>query len=242
MWFFGGDEGHRAYRTQLDFDRLRYRMLPYSYSVAADVTRRNATIMRPLVMDFREDTETLAIGDQFLFGPSLLVNPVTAPGVTSRSVYLPRGADWYDFWTGALHKGGGRIDAPAPYESLPLYVRAGSILPMGPELQYTVEKPADPLTLWVYTGTDAAFELYEDDGVSYGYEKGAFATIPFRWEEASGALSIGERAGFFPGMLAAREIKVVFISKAAPVGHSAAPTSVRSVRYEGRPVVVKASP
>ena len=242
MWFFGADEGHRAYRTQLAFDQLRYRMLPYAYSVAADVTRRHATIMRPLVMDFREDTEALAIGDQFLFGPSLLVNPVTAPGVTSRSVYLPRGADWYDFWTGALHMGGRRIDAPAPYESLPLYVRAGSILPMGPELQYTVEKPADPMTLWVYTGTDAAFELYEDDGVSYGYEKGAFATIPFRWDQASGTLSIGERAGSFPGMLAAREIKVVFVSKAAPVGHSAAPTSVRSVRYEGQPVVVKSGP
>jgi alpha-D-xyloside xylohydrolase len=239
MWFFGADEGHRAYKTQLAFDRLRYRMLPYSYSVAADVTRRHATIMRPLVMDFREDPEVLGIGDQFLFGPSLLVNPVTTQGATRREVYLPRGAGWYDFWTGERHEGGRRIDAPAPFESLPLYVKAGSILPMGPELQHTGEKPADPLTLWVYTGADAAFDLYEDDGVSYGYEKGAFATIPMRWDEAKATLTVGPRSGSFPGMIEKREIRVVFVSKAAPVRHSEAPTGARSVTYDGKPVSVR---
>jgi alpha-D-xyloside xylohydrolase len=238
MWFFG-DESHRAYKTQLAFDQLRYRMLPYAYSLAADVTRRHATIMRPLVMDFREDPEVLGIGDQFLFGPSLLVNPVTAPGVTRRPVYLPRGASWYDFWTGVHHEGGRRIDASAPYESLPLYVRAGSILPMGPELQHSGEKPADPLTLWVYTGADAAFELYEDDGVSYGDEQGAFATIPLRWEEASGTLSIGVRTGSFQGMVTARELRVVFVSRATAVGHSPLPGAARSVRYDGRPVEIR---
>ncbi|HEY6546570.1 MAG TPA: TIM-barrel domain-containing protein, partial [Vicinamibacteria bacterium] len=215
MWFFGGDEGHRAYETQLAFDRLRYRLLPYAYTLAADTTRRHGSLMRPLVMDFREDPEVLGIGDQFLFGPSLLVNPVVARGVTRRSVYLPRGAGWYDFWTGAHQEGGRRIDAPAPYESLPLYVKAGSILPMGPEVQSTAEKPADPLTVWVYTGADATFELYEDDGVSYDYEQGAFATIPMRWDERSGTLRIGERSGSFPGMLRSREIRVVFVSKDA---------------------------
>jgi alpha-D-xyloside xylohydrolase len=239
MWFFGADEGHRAYKTQLAFDSLRYRMLPYSYSVAADVTRRHGTIMRPLVMDFREDPEVLGIGDQFLFGPSLLVNPVTTQGATRREVYLPRGAGWYDFWTGARHEGGRRIDAPAPFESLPLYVKAGSILPMGPELQHTGEKPADPLTLWVYTGADAAFDLYEDDGVSYGYEKGAFATIPMRWDEAKATLTVGPRSGSFPGMVEKREIRVVFVSKAAPVGHSETPTGARSVTYDGKPVSVR---
>ena len=248
MWFFG-DESHKAYKTQLAFDRLRYRMQPYAYSVAAQVTRRHGSIMRPLVMDFRDDPEALRIGDQFLFGPSLLVNPVTARGATHRPVYLPRrhsddaggaGAGWYDFWTGAHHEGGQRIDAPAPYESLPLYVKGGSILPMGPELQYTGEKPADPLTLWVYTGADAAFELYEDDGVSYGYEKGAFSTIPLLWDERKGALTIGERTGSFPGMPASREVRVVFVSKAAPLGHSPAPAGARSVRYDGPAVVVKA--
>jgi alpha-D-xyloside xylohydrolase len=239
MWHFG-DETHRAYRTQLAFDRLRYRLLPYAYTLAADVTRRHATLMRPLVMDFRDDPEVLGIGDQFLFGPSLLVSPVTAPGATSRSVYLPRGG-WYDFWSGVHQEGGRRLDAPAPYESLPLYVKAGSIVPMGPELQYTDEKPADPLTVWVYRGADAAFELYEDDGVSYGYERGAFATIPLRWDEAAGTLTIGARTGSFPGMPAAREVRVVFVSRAAPVGHSAAPAAARTVRYDGRPLSVAAA-
>jgi alpha-D-xyloside xylohydrolase len=242
MWFFGGDEGHRAYKTQLAFDRLRYRMLPYTYTLAADVTRRDATIMRPLVMDFREDPEVLSIGDQFLLGPSLLVTPVTSPGVTRREVYLPRGARWYDFWTGAHQEGGRRVDSPAPYESLPLYVRAGSILPMGPELQHTAEKPADPLTLWVYTGADAAFDLYEDDGVTYAYEKGASANIPLRWDEAAGTLTIGERTGSFPGMLASREVRVVFVGKGSAVGHSATPPGARVVRYEGKPLVVQAKP
>jgi alpha-D-xyloside xylohydrolase len=247
MWFFGGDEKHRAYETQLAFDRLRYRMLPYAYTVAADVTRRHATIMRPLVMDFRNDPEALAISDQFLFGPALLVNPVTSPGTTRRTVYLPRrhsddaggaGAGWYDFWTGAHLEGGQRVDAPAPYESIPIYVKGGSILPMGPELQYTDEKAADPLTIWVYTGADAAFELYEDDGVTYGYEKGASSTIPLRWDEKAGTLTLGERTGGYPEMLKAREARVVFVSKDAPLGHTPGPPGAQVVRYEGKAVVV----
>lgn len=238
MWFFGG-ETDRAYTTQLAFDRLRYRLLPYTYSVAADVTRRDGSLMRPLVMDFREDPAVLGIGDQYLFGPSLLVNPVTTQGATQRSVYLPRGAAWYDFWTGARHEGGRRFDAPAPFESLPLYVRAGSILPTGPELQYTDEKPADPLTVWVYTGADAAFDLYEDDGVTYGYEKGAFATIPLRWNETARTLTIGARTGSFPGMRASREIRVVFVSEDAAIGHSAAPSMTKTLRYDGREALVR---
>lgn len=251
MWFFGGDDGHRAYKTQLAFDQLRYRLLPYTYTLAADVNRRHATIMRPLVMDFRADPEVVGIGDQFLFGPSLLVNPVSVRGATTRSVYLPRrhaddeggaGSGWYDFWTGKHLTGGQRIEAAAPYESLPLYVKAGSILPMGPELQYTSEKPADPLTLWVYTGADAHFELYEDDGVSYAYEKGAFATIPIRWDEKAGVLTIGAREGSFPGMRATREIRVVFVSKEAAVGHSSTPRGARSLTYEGTPATVALRP
>ena len=185
MWNFGGED-HQAYRTQLAFDQLRYRMLPYTYSLAAAVTRHDAMLMRPLVAEFRQDPAVRDIGDEFLFGPSILVNPVTSPGdaalrlpaarrrpavspVTapaSRGArsYLPRDPSlaaratrdgWYDFWTGAFKEAGRASMAPAPYESLPVFVRAGSILPMGPELQYTAEKPADPLTLWVYTGRDA---------------------------------------------------------------------------------------
>ena len=201
--------------------------------------------MRPLVMDFREDPEVLGIGDQFLLGPSLLVNPVTRFRVTRRAVYLPSDGDgagaragWYDFWTGVHHAGGRRIEAPAPYESLPLYVKAGSILPMGPELRHTGEKPADPLTLWVYTGADAGFDLYEDDGVSYGYEQGAFSTIPLHWDEAKATLTIGARSGSFPGMLARREIRVVFVSRGAAIPHSATPAVARTVAYDGAPAAV----
>jgi alpha-D-xyloside xylohydrolase len=239
MWLFGADESHRAYTTQLAFDKLRYRMLPYAYSVAAQVTHRDGSIMRPLVMDFDEPV-VRDIGDQFLFGPSLLVAPVTAKGVTRRAVYLPRAGGWYDFWTGVHHEGGRRVDAPAPYESIPVFVKAGSILAMGPELQYTDEKPADPLTVWVYTGADAAFELYEDDGVSYAYERGAFATIPLRWDEAQRTLTLGRRRGSFPGMPASREVRVVFVSRGAPIGHAPAPPAAKVVRYAGQRVEVSA--
>ena len=241
MWFFG-DESHRAYKTQLAFDRLRYRMLPYNYTLAADVTRRHRTILRPLVMDFGADPRTLDIADQYLYGPALLVSPVTRPGATQRPVYLPGGADWYDFWTGTHLSGGQAIDAPAPFESIPLHVRAGSILPMGPELQYTGELPADPLTVWVYTGRDAAFELYEDDGVSYAHEKGVFATIPLRYDEATGTLTIGRRTGAYPGMPGTRTLRVVFVSKDRAVGHQPSPAAARELRYDGSERTVSLRP
>jgi alpha-D-xyloside xylohydrolase len=231
MWFFGGDD-HTAYRTQLAFDRLRYRLLPYTYALAADVTRRDRTILRPLVMDFADDPKALSIADQYLFGPALLVNPVTRPGATSRAVYLPRGG-WYDFWTGARLEGGRSIEAPAPLETLPLYVREGSILPMGPERQHTEDAPGGPLTLWVYTGRSAAFELYEDDGVSYAYERGAFSTVPLSWDEASGVLTVGARTGSYPGRVESRELRIVFVSKERAVGHAPAPEGATVRRYDG---------
>jgi alpha-D-xyloside xylohydrolase len=247
MWNFtesgepGPGSGGRTYETMLAFDRLRYRLLPYTYTLASRVSRHDETILRPLVMDFRDDPQVLAIGDQFLFGPALLVNPVTRPGATQREVYLPAGAGWYDFWTGKYLEGGQRIDAAAPLESLPVYARAGSIVPIGPELQYTDEKPADPLTLWVYTGADAEFELYEDDGVSYGYERGAFSTIRFNWDEASRRLTIGERqGGGFPGMLEDREIRVVLVSPERPIGHAPEITGALSLSYFGDAVTVAA--
>jgi alpha-D-xyloside xylohydrolase len=240
MWNFG-DANHPAFKSQLAFDKLRYRMLPYTYSVAASVTHAHAAIIRPLVMDFREDPEVVSLAGEYLFGPSLLVSPVTTHGVTRQSVYLPRGVAWYDFWTGEHHEGGRRIDTAAGLDILPLFVRAGSIVPMGPELQYTAEKPADPLTLWVYTGAPARFDIYEDDGVTYGYEKGAFATIPVSWDEAAGTLTIGPRAGDFPGLLKSRELQVVFVSKGKPTGHSPSPKA-QAVHYDGSAVVVKPLP
>jgi alpha-D-xyloside xylohydrolase len=195
--------------------------------------------MRPLVMDFPGDAKAREIGDQYLFGPALLVSPVTEHKARSRSVYLPTAAGWYDFWTGAALAAGQTIDAPAPYDAIPVHVRAGAIVPFGPELQYAGEKPADPITLLVYGGADGAFTLYEDDGLTYGYEKGAFARIPLRWDEAQRTLTIGAREGSFPGMLAARTFNVVFVDREHPVGFSFTLPAGLTVRYAGESVAVR---
>ena len=237
MWQFGGDSSP-AYRAQLKFDRLRYRLLPYVYSLAGAVTHANYTIMRPLVMDFPGDAQARGVSDEYLFGPALLVSPVTTPGARSRPVYLPV-ASWYDFWTGAALRGGQTITAPAPYDAIPVHVRAGSIVPCGPEVQYTDEKPADPVTLWVYAGADGAFTLYEDDGLTYGYERGAFSRILLRWDDANGTLTIGAREGSFPGMLAVRTFQIVLVAGAKPVRFSFNPTVDSTVRYSGEAVSVR---
>lgn len=238
MWYFGG-ESHPAYQTQLKFDRLRYRLLPYIYSLAGSVTQDNGTIMRPLVMDFRTDAKARDISDEYMFGPAFLVNPVTTYKARSRPVYLPKAAGWYDFWTGTPTPGGQAIDAPAPYDSMPLYIRAGSIIPFGPEIQYTGEKPADPITLFVYGGADGAFTLYEDEGLNYDYEKGSFTKIPIRWNDTTKTLTIDDREGSFPGMLASRTFNVVLVSQAKPVGFSFAPQPARTMRYEGKKVATQ---
>jgi alpha-D-xyloside xylohydrolase len=235
MWQFGGDLSP-AYQAQLKFDRLRYRLLPYLYSLAGAVTQEGGTIMRALVMDFRADAKARGIGDEYMLGPALLVSPVTVYEARSRPVYVPAAAGWYDFWTGAPEAGGRTIEAPAPYDAIPVYVRAGAIIPFGPELQYTGEKPADPLTLYVYAGADGTFTLYEDDGLTYGYEQGAFACIPLRWDDAARTLRIGARTGTFPGMLAERTLQVILVSKQKPVGFSLAPQPDQTVRYRGDPI------
>jgi alpha-D-xyloside xylohydrolase len=163
----------------------------------------------------------------------LLVAPVTEYKARRRPVYLPGTMEWYDFWTGAVVAGGQTIDAPAPYDSMPLYARAGAIVPFGPELQYTGEKPANPITLYVYAGADGALTLYEDDGLTYGYERGAFTRIPIQWNDAARTLTIGRREGSFPGMLRQRTFKIVLVSKASPVGVSPAPPHGGAKRYHG---------
>ncbi len=194
LWSYGPE----AQKILTSFDRLRYRLLPYIYSVAWKTTSEGYTMMRPLVMDFRTDVRAQNVGDQFLFGPALLVNPVTEPGATTRPLYLPK-ATWFDFWTGASVDGGRALDAPTSIDRIPLYVRAGSIIPMGPDVEYSTEKPADPIELRVYRGADGAFTLYEDENDNYNYEKGVHATIPLRWDDAKKTLTIGERSGRFPG-------------------------------------------
>ena len=240
MWFFG-EQSSPTYQAQLKFDRLRYALLPYIYSVAATVTANGGTMMRPLVMDFPADAKARVITDQYMFGPAFLVSPATTYKARSRSVYLPAGS-WYDFWTGialAPANAGTVIDAPAAYDSMPLHVRAGSIIPFGPPIQYTTEKPLDPITLFVYAGADGTFTLYEDDGLTYNYEKGAAARIPIRWNNAAQTLTISQREGAFPEMLAEHTFQVVLVSKGKPVEFSFAPKPDRTVHYKGQELVVK---
>jgi alpha-D-xyloside xylohydrolase len=232
MWEFGG-ETSPAYQAQLRFDRLRYRLLPYIYSLAGAVTQQGGTMMRGLVMDFRADAKAREIADQYMFGPAFLVNPVAEPKARTRTVYLPGAAGWFDFWTGAALAGNQTIEAPAPYDAIPLFVRAGAIVPFGPELQFTSEKPADPITVWVYAGADGAFTLYEDDGLTYGYERGACARIPMHWNDVKRTLTIGPREGSFQGMLSERTFQVIVISRQKPVGFSFTPQPDRTVRYHG---------
>ncbi len=238
MWELGG-ESSPAYQAELKFDRIRYRMLPYVYSLAGAVTHRAGTILRPLVMDFRTDPRARQVTDEYMFGPALLVSPVTTYKARNRPVYLPPAGGWYDFWTGAAASGGQSIDVAAPYDSIPVHVKAGSIVPTGPAVSWTDEKPADPITLWVYAGADGSFTLYEDDGATYAYEKGAFAVIPMSWNEASRTLTIGKREGAFPAMAQQRTFDVVLVSKDKPVGFSFAPHPDKTVHYDGAPVSLK---
>lgn len=238
MWELGG-ESHPAYKTELKFDRLRYRLLPYLYSLAGAVTLQGGTLLRPLVMDFRTDSKARAISDQFVFGGAFLVSPVTTYKARSRPVYLPVAPGWYDLWTGAALAGGQTIDAAAPYDALPVHVKAGAIVPTGPDLQYTDEKPADPIVVWVYAGADGAFTLYEDDGLSYDYEKGAYTRIPLRWNDAARTLTIGKREGSFASMLKERTFEIVLVAKDKPVGFSFEPKVDKSVRYVGESVAIK---
>jgi alpha-D-xyloside xylohydrolase len=238
MWQYGGD-GSPTYSAELKFDRLRYRFLPYIYSVAGDVTQRGSTFMRALAMDFRTDPKAREVADQYLFGPALMVSPVTAYQARSRPVFLPATTGgWYDFWTGAPYAGGQTINSPAPFDSIPLHVRAGSIVPFGPEQQWVGEKPADPVTLFVYAGADGTFSLYEDDGLSYAYERGGFSRIPITWDDASGKLTLGAREGSFPSMIAARDFQVVLVASDHPVGFTFDPVPVATVHYTGAAATV----
>jgi alpha-D-xyloside xylohydrolase len=234
IWSYGPD----AQKVLVAFDRLRYRMLPYIYSLAWKTTSERYTPMRPLVMDFRGDTRAMDIGDQYMFGPAFLVSPVTEPAATTRHMYVPKGA-WFDFWTGAPQSGGVAIDARAPIDIMPLFVRAGSIVPFGPDLEWASQKPADPIELRVFRGADGAFTLYEDEGDTYNYEKGRYATVPITWNESTQTLTIGERKGDFPGMLKERTFNVVFVAAGHGVGIDAEAKPDRVIRYTGTTVTVQ---
>jgi len=232
-------EDHAAYKSILYYDKLRYRLLPYIYSLAGAAYHENSTIMRGLVMDFARDTAVLNIGDQYMFGPSLLINPVYAYKQRDRELYLPKCAGWYDLYLGKWYAGGEKIDAAAGYERMPVFVKAGSILPFGPALQYTSEKPADTITLNVYTGADASFRLYEDEDTNYNYEKGAFAVIPVRYTEATKTVTIGDRKGSFNGMLQKRTFRINFITPDKAKGCDFDAKCDKEVVYEGKNITIK---
>ena len=233
LWSYGPD----AQAILVNFDRLRYRMLPYIYSLAWKTTSEAYTPMRPLVMDFRGDEQAENIGNQFMYGPAFLVNPVTEPAISTRPVYLPK-TTWYDFWTGTLSEGARFINAITPLDRLPLYVRAGSIVPLGPDEEWSSEKPADPIELRIYAGADGDFTLYEDENDGYNYEKGVYATIPLHWDNKAQTLMIGERKGQFPGMLENRSFRVVFVRENHGVGVNATDEPDKAVQYSGKQISV----
>ena len=205
-------EDHPAYKTIVWYDQLRYRMMPYLYSMAGWVHLHDYTMMRALVMDFNGDANVLNIKDQWMFGPSLMACPVGYYKARSRDVYLPQQRGWYDLYSGTHYAGGQTITASAPYERIPVYVPEGSILPFGPAMEWSDEKPAELINLYVYAGRDAKFELYEDEGTNYNYEKGKYATIQINWNDASRTLTIGQRKGSFNGMLKDRRFNVVLVT------------------------------
>lgn len=219
-----------------NFVTLRYHLLPYIYSSAWSVTKERETMMRPLIMDYRTDTNVFNIGDQFLFGPALMACPVTVPTATSRKVYLPAG-NWFDFWTGERITGGQTIEASAPIQKLPLFVRGGSIVPYGPAIQYA-RQSADPMELRIYRGADGKFTLYEDEGDNYNYEKGGYATIPLTWNEEKQTLTIGKRAGKYSGMMKARTFRIVLVSSQHGHGVPSVAKPDHEVIYRGAKIVV----
>ena len=217
---------------------LRYRLLPYIYSEAWQVTKNGSTLMRPLVMDFRDDAKAVNQPYEYMFGKSILVAPITEAGTSDWNVYLPKSASWFDFWTGKQFDGGQTIKTAAPLDKIPLFVKAGSIIPMGKFIQYAGQKSADTLEIRVYKGADGKFDLYEDEGDSYNYEKGKYTVVPFSWDEHRQTLTIGEKEGNFAGSLTRRTFNVVLVSESEGLG-TIASTTKKGIVYEGRKVDIK---
>ncbi|TSJ36476.1 DUF5110 domain-containing protein [Mucilaginibacter corticis] len=248
-----GSKGDRAYDAIDKFINLRYSLLPYIYSASWEVSSHQSSMMRALEMDFANDKNTWDTNDEYMFGKSLLVSPATSPMYTkpgntlegkdtvkeedfsvvkSRHVYLPAGADWYDFWTGEKLKGGQKVSKPTPLDIIPLYVKAGSILPFGPQVQYAMEKKWDNLEIRVYPGADGDFTLYEDENDNYNYEKGKYTEIKFHWDDRKRTLKIFDRIGSFSGVLVNRKFN---ISVASADGNQTADLKAfKSVTYDGK--------
>ncbi len=225
-----------------NYDRLRYRLMPYIYSLAWKVTHDDYTMQRPLVMDWRTDRKVWDIGDEYMFGPAFLVSPVWKEEAHSRQVYLPQAQIWYDFWTGERFTGERDLEVNAPIEKLPLFLRAGSIVPLGPEIEYAEQQPGDPIEVRVYRGADGAFDLYQDEGDSDRYEQGAYAVIPIRWNDATAALTFGERTGKFSGMPPQIKFRIVLVGAGHGVGESVSSDADAVVDYTGQKLEWKMPP
>ena len=232
-------EGHPAYESIVYYHKLRYRMMPYLYSMAGWAHFKDYTLMRALVMDFADDKNVLDIPDQWMFGPAFMACPVGYYKARNRQVYFPKQSGWYDLYSGEFINGGQKLIVDAPYGRIPVYVREGSIIPFGPELQWSDEKPAELINLYVYTGADGQFQLYEDEGTNYNYEKGKYATIDFNYDEATRTLTIGERKGNFKGMLKQRRFNVVVITRDNPRELDLENPAGQMVEYNGKQVTVK---
>jgi alpha-D-xyloside xylohydrolase len=216
----------------LYYDKLRYRLLPYLYALVGKTYLEDYTIMRGLAMDFA-DEKAKDIDDQFMLGPSLLVNPVYEYKARARKVYLPASSGWYDLQSGTYYDGNQIINANAPFSTIPVFVKEGSIIPFGPPIQYTGEKKPDPITLFVYAGKDGRFELYEDNGTTYDYERGQFSKIALTYSDASNTLIIGKRVGAFKGMIKQRTFRVIKISKDRPRELNIDSRSDIEIKYDG---------
>ena len=217
---------------------LRYRLLPYIYSEAWQITHNRSTMMRPLIMDFKSDTAALKQPFEYMFGKALLVSPVTEPGVKDWNVYLPEPSIWYDFWTGKRFKGGQTIKTPAPLDKIPLFVKAGSIIPMGKLIQYTGQKPADTIEIRIYKGANGQFDLYEDEGDNYNYEKGKYVIIPFRWVDRQKTLEVGDLQGNYEGCLTKRVLNVVIVNETNGLGITNSSLK-KMVLYSGKKIKIK---
>lgn len=253
-----GKPGEWAYDTQVDFVKLRYRLLPYIYSTQGDVVLNDGSMIRPLVMDFAGDDVAVSLSDEYMFGRSILVKPVTEPLYTWRGedkkghliypditkavaavrVYLPEGTKWFDFWTGETVDGGRHVMRPCPISEMPVYVRAGSIMPWGPDVQYSNEKPWDNLEIRIYPGADGKFSLYEDKGDGYDYEKGQYTLTDFSWDDATRTLIIGNRRGSYKGMLKSRRFNIVIVGKNSGCGNTVS-QPLKTVEYNGKEVDIK---
>lgn len=231
---------HPAYKTIVAYDKLRYRLMPYLYSMAGMVHLKDYTMMRGLVMDFNGDDKVLDIKDQWMFGSALMACPVGEYQKYSREVYLPKQKGWYDFYTGAYHAGGQTIVADAPYDKIPVFIPEGAILPIGPEMQWSDEKKPELIDLYVYAGKDGSYTLYEDEGTNYNYEKGKYAVIDFKYDDARKQVTIGARKGSFDGMLQKRRFNIILVDQKKQQGVNLVKSPKgKVVKYVGQAMTVK---